>query len=271
MLCFPNAKINIGLNVVEKRPDGYHNIETVFYPIPVKEALEIFHTADTREPYTWSNSGIVVDTPAEKNICIQALQLIRQDFDLTPVGVHLHKQIPFGAGLGGGSADGAFMLNLINKFFELNLGDEQLEKYAAQLGADCPFFIKNQPALATGIGEILNPIDLNLAGYHLALIKPDIHVSTPEAYNGIIPAHPATALIEDIQRPIEEWKACIKNDFEKSVFAKYPMIGQIKDQLYEQGAIYAAMSGSGSSVYGLFKSAPVLNSFDQHYCWVGEL
>lgn len=271
MICFPNAKINIGLNVVEKRPDGYHNIETVFFPIPLKEALEIVHHPHSRDAYAWSNSGIKVDTPAENNICIKALNLLRQDFDLTPVQVHLHKQIPFGAGLGGGSADGAFMLNLLNDFFELNLSPDDLKHYAVQLGADCPFFIDNQSAMATGIGEILHPIELNLSGYHLALIKPDIHVSTPEAYRGIIPSHPSTSLKEDIHRPIEEWKEVIKNDFETSVFAQYPLIGEIKEQLYEQGALYAAMSGSGSSVYGIFKNAPILSGFEQHYCWIGEL
>jgi len=271
MICFPNAKINIGLNVVEKRPDGYHNIETVFFPIPIKEALEVVHLENNNAPYIWSNSGITVDTPAENNICIKALNLIKQDHTLTPIQIHLHKQIPFGAGLGGGSADGACMLKLLNDFFKLNISTDDLKQYAVQLGADCPFFIDNHPALATGIGEILKPIELDLSGYHLALIKPDIHVSTPEAYAGIVPAQSATSLKEDIHRPIEEWKEYIKNDFEKSVFTKYPLIGELKEQLYQQGALYAAMSGSGSSVFGIFKETPAMDAFQDHYCWVGEL
>ncbi len=271
MICFPNAKINIGLNVVAKRPDGYHNIETVFFPIPLKEALEVVHLTDNSAPYVWSNSGIEVDTPAENNICIKALHLIKQNHDLSPIQIHLHKHIPFGAGLGGGSADGAFMLKLLNDFFKLNISTDELKQMAVQLGADCPIFIDNTPSFATGIGEIMEPIELDLSGYHLTLIKPDIHVSTPEAYNGIIPQHPITALKADVHRPIEEWRHHIKNDFEQSVFAKHPLIGEIKEQLYQQGALYAAMSGSGSSVYGLFKDTPATDAFHDHYCWIGKL
>ncbi|TRX71553.1 4-(cytidine 5'-diphospho)-2-C-methyl-D-erythritol kinase [Carboxylicivirga sp. M1479] len=271
MICYPNAKINIGLNVVEKRSDGYHNLETIFYPIPLCDALEAVHTSEDKEPYTFSSSGIKIDGKDEDNICIKALHLIKEHCQLPALKIHLHKLIPFGAGLGGGSADGAFMLNLLNKEFELKLSDEILQAMAAQLGADCAVFIKNKPAYATGIGDVLQTIDLNLSGYYMALIKPPIHVSTPDAYQGVIPTPSSHPLTELIKLPINQWKHHIKNDFEASVFKKYPEIGNIKMQLYNSGAQYACMSGSGSSVFGIFKEEPQLKVKPDYFTWIKKL
>ncbi len=271
MIFYPNAKINIGLNVVEKRPDGYHNLETIFYPFPLTDALEVVKYKESNTPYSFTNTGITVDAKATDNICIKALQLIKERYSVAPIQIHLHKMIPFGSGLGGGSADGAFMLKLINREFNLNIADSELEEMAAKLGADCPVFINNVPAYATGIGEILEPVSLDLSGYHLAIVKPDIHVSTPEAFRGIKPKASVQNLKELIQQPVEEWKHHIKNDFEQSVFAQYPEIGNLKTKLYDSGAVYASMSGSGSSVFGLFKSAPKIVFDKSHFVWSKEL
>ncbi|MCT4645221.1 MAG: 4-(cytidine 5'-diphospho)-2-C-methyl-D-erythritol kinase [Carboxylicivirga sp.] len=271
MICYPNSKINIGLNVVEKRADGYHNIETIFYPIPLNDALEAVINKDGESDYIYSNSGIEVDAKPEDNICIKALRLIKENYTVPPVRVHLHKMIPFGAGLGGGSADGAFMLKLINKEFELNIPDKEIHQMATRLGADCPFFINNQSAYATGIGEILEPIELNLSDYHLALVKPQIHVSTPQAYAGVKPQATEHSLKELVKLPIEQWKHHIKNDFEASVFKQFPEIGRLKMQLYEAGALYACMSGSGSSVFGIFKEKPSLDIKEDYFTWIKKL
>ncbi|MBR8536006.1 4-(cytidine 5'-diphospho)-2-C-methyl-D-erythritol kinase [Carboxylicivirga sediminis] len=271
MICYPNAKINIGLNVVEKRPDGYHNLETIFFPIPLTDALETVHNPESKEPYLFSSSGIDIDAKPEENICIKAFELLKANYELPPVNIHLHKMIPFGAGLGGGSADGAFMLNLLKKEFELDVTEEELQELAAQLGADCAFFIKNKPSYATGIGNILQDVELDLSDYYIALIKPPIHVSTPDAYRGITPTPSSHSLTELIQLPVEQWKHHIKNDFEQSVFAKYPEIGKIKMELYEAGASYACMSGSGSSVFGLFKTEPSLNMPPSCFTWIKKL
>ncbi|WP_430813170.1 4-(cytidine 5'-diphospho)-2-C-methyl-D-erythritol kinase [Carboxylicivirga sp. RSCT41] len=271
MICYPNAKINIGLNVVEKRQDGYHNLETIFYPVPLCDALETVYHVDGKTPYTFSNTGIEVDARPEDNICIKALNLIRKKYDVPPIQIHLHKQIPFGAGLGGGSADGAFMLNLLNKEFKLDISENELHEMAAQLGADCAFFINNKAAYATGIGDQLQTIDLDLSGYYMALIKPPVHVSTPEAYSGIVPKPSTESLVDLIQLPVEQWKHHIKNDFERSVFANHPEIGKMKMDLYEAGALYASMSGSGSSVFGLFKEEPQLKLKDTYFKWIKKL
>ncbi len=257
MICFPNAKINLGLNVVEKRPDGYHNLETIFLPIGVKDALEIVPDPSLTTPYEWHNSGIEVDTPADQNIVIKALAMMREKHPrIPPVKIHLHKNIPFGAGLGGGSADGAFMLNLLNHYFDLDETSASLESMAARLGADCAFFINNQPAFATGIGNILQPICIDLKGYYLGLVIPPVHVSTPEAYRHVKPAYPRVRLLDAITQPIEKWKDVVLNDFEMSVFPKYPQIEALKQDLYNQGAVYASMSGSGAAVFGIFAQKP---------------
>jgi 4-diphosphocytidyl-2-C-methyl-D-erythritol kinase len=255
MICFPNAKINLGLHIVSKRPDGYHNIETVFYPIPLCDALEIV-PSETNET-TFSQTGICVGGNPNDNLVMKAFHLLKNDFDLPETAIYLRKQIPFGAGLGGGSADAAFMLGLLNDFAGLGLSVKQLEEYAGRLGADCPFFIRNKPVFAEGIGDIFTPVDVSLKGYYLVLAKPDIHVSTKEAYAGVTPKQPTFCLTEISRLPIEEWKNRIVNDFEEGIFARYPAIGAIKQALYDRGAIYASMSGSGSSVFGIFEKPQV--------------
>ncbi len=270
MIKFPNAKINLGLNIVSKRPDGYHNIETIFYPIGIKEALEVV-PAKTNED-SLHISGIQVDGPPEKNLVMKALNLVKESNNLPAVEVYLHKQIPFGAGLGGGSADAAVMLQLLNERFELDIPEEKLLAMASRLGADCAFFIKNKPVFATGIGNVFQEIELSLKGYSLVLVKPNIHVSTPEAYSMVKPSYPEIPLTEVIKRPLCEWQQLMTNDFEPSVFAKFPAINKIKQQLIEAGAMYAAMSGSGSSVFGIFKELlRPLPAFDKCYVWKGNL
>jgi len=258
MVVFPNAKINLGLNVVERRPDGYHNIETVFYPIGLSDILEV-EPSETCTDYSFSSSGIAIDGDPEDNLIVKAYHLLRSGYQFPPVDISLIKQIPFGAGLGGGSSDAAFMLKALNEIFELKATPNRLEKLAAKLGADCPVFIKNKAVFAAGIGNVFTPIKLSLKGKFLVLVKPEIHVSTPEAYSLVVPEKPEVSLVDLIQRPLYEWKDIIKNDFEKSVFSKYPEIGKIKTDLYEMGAVYASMSGSGSSVYGIFDVEPEKN------------
>jgi len=271
MLTYPNAKINLGLNIVERRPDGYHNIETVFYPIGLSDGLEVV-PSDTCLDYSFSSSGIELGGDPEDNLIIKAYRLLRSDYQFPAIDISLIKQIPFGAGLGGGSSDAAFMLKMLNEIFELKITNRKLEKYAAVLGADCPVFIKNKPVFATGTGNIFTPIKISLKGYYLKLVKPDIHVSTPEAYSLVIPEKPQTSLIDLIKRPVTEWKDTIKNDFEKSVFPKYPEIESIKKSMYELGAVYASMSGSGSSVYGIFNTEiPENKLFDTYFTTGGVL
>ena len=260
MICFPNAKINLGLNIVSKRADGYHNLETVFYPIGLKDALEIVPSMVTEhsrsksdEKYRFFQSGIPIQGNATDNLVIKALNLISEEKDIPSIDIHLLKKIPFGAGLGGGSADAAFMLRLLNDTFQLEYTDERLMQLAAKIGADCPFFIKNRPAFATGIGDELEDIDVNLNDYSLVLVKPPVAVPTKEAYAMITPHQPDISLKEIVKLPVSEWKSAMKNDFEVSVFKKYPEIDGIKNRLYELGAIYAAMSGSGAAVFGIFR------------------
>ena len=254
MITFPNAKINLGLNIVEKRSDGYHNLETIFYPINLQDALEVKRLHNSELPYDLHVMGTAIDGPIENNLVIKAYRRLAQDFEIPPVDVHLFKHIPTQAGLGGGSADCAFMIKVLNEKFKLGLSLDQMEKYAAELGADCAFFIRNEPVFATGIGNFFETIQLSLSGYHIVLVKPDVAVPTRDAFAKIKPKHPEVSLKECIQRPIETWRDCIKNDFEDSVFGKYPEIAAIKDKMYDMGAVYASMSGSGSSVYGIFKN-----------------
>jgi 4-diphosphocytidyl-2C-methyl-D-erythritol kinase len=271
MLVYPNAKINLGLNVIERRPDGYHNIETVFYPIGLCDVLEV-EPSETCSDYSFSSSGIALDGDPEENLIVKAYWLLRSEYSFPPVDISLVKQIPFGAGLGGGSSDAAFMLKTLNELFELKITPRKLEKLAADLGADCPVFVKNKPVFATGIGNVFTSVKLSLKGYFLLLVKPDIHVSTPDAYSLVVPEQPEISLLELIQQPIRDWKDTVKNDFEKSVFAKYPEIETIKNNLYGMGAVYASMSGSGSSVYGIFESAPTKNQlFDGCFVAGGTL
>lgn len=263
MLVFPNAKINLGLNITEKRPDGYHNLETIFYPIPVEDALEVnvLHEEGTRK-FRLHQSGLEIAGEAENNLVVKAYKLLDEQFGLPPVDIHLFKHIPSGAGLGGGSSDAAFMLKLLDSKFHLGLKEDTLEEYAARLGADCAFFIKNRPTYAEGIGNIFSPVSLSLKGYQIYLVKPDIFVSTKDAFARIRPRRPDTPLKEIAQLPVEAWKATMKNDFEESVFPQFPAIAEIKEEMYRQGAVYASMSGSGSSVYGIFKANASLPETD---------
>jgi 4-diphosphocytidyl-2-C-methyl-D-erythritol kinase len=267
MLSFPNCKINIGLNVVGKRADSYHDLETVFYPVAIKDALEIV----TSTAFNFQSTGLPVTGSLDNNLCVKAYHLLKKDFPgLSAVDVHLHKAIPMGAGLGGGSADGAFMLMMLNKKFQLGLSEETLIHYALQLGSDCPFFIINKPCYARGRGEKLSPSAVDLSAHTLVLVNPGIHVSTKEAFAKLSPATPAKSVAEIVQQPIETWKNELKNDFEATVFPIYPAIEEVKNELYKKGALYASMTGSGSTVFGIFTAATSPDfSFPETYtCFV---
>jgi 4-diphosphocytidyl-2-C-methyl-D-erythritol kinase len=250
MVTFPNCKINFGLNITGKRPDGYHDLETIFFPIAIKDVLEII-TSDKTELTTTGNE---IDVKPEENICLKAYQLLKKDFpELPAVKIHLHKTIPSGAGLGGGSADASFIVKMLNDKYHLGLSTEQLIRYGLQLGSDCPFFIINKACLATGRGEILEETKIDLSAYKILIINPGIHINTGWAFTQLTPALPAKSIKEIIQQPVSTWKAELKNDFEEQVCKQYPEIKSIKETLYNNGAIYAAMSGSGSTVFGLFE------------------
>ncbi len=252
LLLLPGSKINIGLNVVARRPDGYHDLETVFYPIPLRDNLEITPAPSAREPWRLSLGGIPCGGEAADNLVVRVYLGLAADYPLPPVEIFLRKNIPSGAGLGGGSSDAAFMMKGLNELFSLGMTEEEMERRLARLGADCAFFVKNRPAFATGIGDRLSPLALSLAGRHIVLVKPPVHVSTAEAYAGVTPHRPEASLRESVLRPIEEWRGTVENDFEPSVFARHPQLAAIKRTLYDMGALYAAMSGSGSTVYGIF-------------------
>jgi len=261
MILYPNAKINLGLNITAKRSDGYHEIESCMYPIPLCDALEIILAKKT----TFAATGIAIPGKASDNLILKAYELLRSDFpDLQPVSVHLHKVIPIGAGLGGGSADAGFALNLMNRLFDLFLDDWLLEEYAAKLGSDCPFFIQNKPKLVRGRGEVMEDLALDLSGKWLVLINPNIHLSTKEAYAGVIPQKPIHDLVDVIANPAV-WKDALTNDFEKSIFENHPVLAEIKASLYAHGATYAAMSGSGSTLFGLFDYQPTYSTGNQGY------
>ena len=264
MINFPIAKINLGLNVVSKRDDGYHNLETVFYPVPIKDALEVFpmedgFPSDVRCDLKVTN--LFIDGDEQKNLVVKAYNMIAQDYELPRVHVHLYKHIPTQAGMGGGSSNCAYMIRLLNEMFSLGMSYENMIGYAARLGADCAFFIKAQPAYAEGIGEKLQPISIDLSGCKMLVVRPNIPVSTKEAFSLITPQVPKKNCLDIVRQPIETWKDELVNDFERSVFAIHPEIGRLKEMMYEQGAVYAAMSGSGSSVFGLFSDTPDEKSF----------
>ena len=248
MIVYPNAKINLGLNVLKKRVDGYHEISSIFYP--VKELYDILEILPS-DDFSFTSSGIEIH--GDRNICTKAFELLQQDFKIGNVKIHLHKLIPIGAGLGGGSADGAFVLKAFNTLFDLKLSNTELEKYALKLGADCPFFIYNTPKYVTGIGEKMTAIDLDLSEFELQFIFPDLHISTAKAYGGVTPDIPERNLLDAIKYPIDNWKEELQNDFEVSAFAKYPQLAKMKAKLYADGAIYASMTGSGSVIYGMFE------------------
>lgn len=270
MIVFPNCKINLGLNVINKRDDGFHELCTLFYPLSLADCLEIIPASDSKGN-TFSSSGITIPSDGSKNICEMAYDLLKAHYNIPSVQMHLHKKIPIGAGLGGGSSDAAYTLTLLNSLFNLQMAKNELKEMAAQLGSDCAFFIENIPALATGRGEKLNKFSIELKGLHLALIMPPIHVSTAEAYAGIHPREPGHEISRVAAQPIEKWKDMLVNDFEESIFEKYPRIKEIKENLYSMGAKYAAMSGSGAAVFGIFKgeipSKTLKKNFPDCFVW----
>lgn len=279
MITFPCAKINLGLNIVSKRPDGYHNLETVFYPIPLTDALEIKYMDEkfpSESPCDLKITGNDVDCNEEDNLVIKAYQLLAADFQLPRVHAHLVKRIPTQAGLGGGSSDAAYMIRLLDERFRLNIGIPEMERYAAKLGADCAFFITADPSYAEGIGDVLMPADVpgaGLGGYYLAVVKPSVAVSTRDAYAAIVPKTPAKCCRDIVRQPIETWKDELVNDFEAPIFAMHPELAAIKQSLYDAGAVYAAMSGSGSALFGIFREQPtgLEKEFEGMYCQVMKL
>lgn len=264
MIAFPPCKINLGLHVVAKRSDGYHDLETCFFPIPWNDILEIIPAATT----SFTTSGNTIPGNDSDNLCLKAYRLLPS---LPPVHIHLHKVIPTGAGLGGGSSDAAHTLRLLNTLFELNLSTTALMDYASKLGSDCAFFIQDNPMIGRGRGEILTPHQVQLKSKYVLLVKPDIHVSTAAAYAHVKPAPPKHALEQVLQKPISQWKDLLSNDFEPSVFNQYPAIGMIKEQLYAAGAIYASMSGSGATVFGIFDHRINTDAFAQHAVWMDRV
>lgn len=279
MITFPCAKINLGLNIVSKRPDGYHNLETVFYPIPLTDALEIKYMDEkfpSESPCDLKITGNDVDCNEEDNLVIKAYQLLAADFQLPRVHAHLVKRIPTQAGLGGGSSDAAYMIRLLDERFRLNIGIPEMERYAAKLGADCAFFITADPSYAEGIGDVLMPVDVpgaGLGGYYLAVVKPSVAVSTRDAYAAIVPKTPAKCCRDIVRQPIETWKDELVNDFEAPIFAMHSELAAIKQSLYDAGAVYAAMSGSGSALFGIFREQPtgLEKEFEGMFCQVMKL
>lgn len=265
MLVFPNCKINLGLHVTSKRPDGFHNIETVFYPVNWCDALEVIENKSaTAAPFTFSHSGLAIQGTLEQNLIYKAWKLITQNKKLPSLKVHLHKNIPMGAGLGGGSSDAAYFINLVNTQFFLNYSDDEKTGLASLLGSDCAFFIKNHPVFAVGKGNEFSEVAVNLSNYYILLVYPKIHSNTKEAYESLQPKSASVQVLEILNTPLETWKTRLTNDFEPALFEKYPEIKQVKDAIYAAGAVYASMSGSGSAVFGIFEKEPAV-SFPAHY------
>lgn len=255
MVTFPNAKINIGLNILSRRTDGYHNLETIFYPVKVKDVLEVIEAPKLK----FESSGIEIPGNANENLCLSAYQLLKADFDIPPVYIHLHKNIPIGAGLGGGSADAAFFIKLMNDKFNLGLNDEKMENYCRKLGADCAFFIQNKPLFAYDKGDFFEPIEIDLSSYFIVLVMPPVHVSTGEAYRSVKPQLPKLSLKDLVKLPIESWQGKINNDFEPHILNSHPQIRGVKRAMLEAGALFTLMSGSGASVFGIFKDPVILD------------
>ncbi len=268
MICFPNAKINIGLNIISKREDNYHDIETVFYPVALCDVLEVVESSEL----SFHLSGLNIEGNMESNLCIKAYNLLKERFDISPVDIYLHKVIPTGAGLGGGSSDAAFMLKTLNTLFGLKLSVNELEIYASQLGSDCAFFIKNKPVFAFEKGDIFQDINLSLKGKYITILKPNIHINTAEAYSMVLPFAPIFNLRNLSDLLIGSWKSKIVNNFQEGAVTRYPLIGELINKLYANGAFYAAMSGSGSAVFGVFdKEQVVEKKYPGHFVWSGKL
>lgn len=269
MISFPNAKINIGLNILRRREDGYHDIESFFYPVHWQDALEVIPSKEL----VFNTSGRSIPPDPKGNLCLQAYALLKKDFDLPPVSIHLHKNIPIGAGLGGGSADGSFMITLLDKQFDLGLGISKMEGYARQMGSDCAFFIENKPKFCFGKGDEFADLDRSLEGMYIVLVYPNLGISTKEAYAKVSPKVPEVGIKEIVRQPIETWRDQLANDFEPSLFPKYPILEEVKDKLYQEGAVYASMTGSGSTLFGLFREEiHLLDRFPKDYSvWQGTL
>lgn len=268
MVSFPFCKINLGLQVVAKREDGFHDIQTCFYPVPWHDVLEIIPS----QKFSFTQSGIPIPDNEEKNLCVRAYRKMQEEYDIPPVNIHLHKIIPMGAGLGGGSADAAFTLKTLDQVFALNAPLQKLSDIAAQLGSDCPFFLNNTPMLGAGRGGLLTPVALSLSGKFIVIVKPDIHVSTADAYKSVTPDASHKTISNILSKAVVEWESLLINDFERSVFQQYPQIAIIKEALYKEGAFYASMSGSGSAVFGLFDNVVKLqNRFEGMDYWSGNL
>ncbi len=284
MISFPSCKINIGLQLTERRPDGFHNLLSAFYPVGWTDVLEIIPAVSDEnkseqlidsEQVTFTTSGLPIPGdsdpgvgPPARNLCVRAYLRLRADFDLPPVQMHLHKIVPIGAGLGGGSADAAATINLLNEQFNLGLTVAQREAYARELGSDCAFFVQSKPQYCLEKGDVFEPIDLDLSGFHILLVYPNLAISTAEAYAGVTPCQPAIPLRALLEQPIEQWRGTVHNDFEDSLFPKYPILAEIKAQLYDAGAIYASLSGSGSTLYGIFNAPPNLPPpFSRYTVW----
>jgi 4-diphosphocytidyl-2-C-methyl-D-erythritol kinase len=271
MVLFPNAKINLGLNITAKRPDGYHNIETIFLPVPLCDVMEFIESGASRITITGINLG---EDPIQ-NLVVKAWGLMSKQYHIPPVEIHLHKIIPVGAGLGGGSSNAAFMLKGLNDYFQCGASISDLEKLASTIGSDCAFFIRNISAFGMGRGEILEQVEVNFDNYQVLLVNPSIHISTKDAFMGVKPAFPLKSLKELFRYNIKDWQGLIINDFEQSVFTKYPEIGWIKSNLIKEGAIYSSMSGSGSTVFGIFENTVNLAKLKGHYrdffCWNGKI
>jgi 4-diphosphocytidyl-2-C-methyl-D-erythritol kinase len=259
MLVFPKAKINLGLNITGRRPDGYHNIETVFYPVNLCDALEMVVRRERADKDVLELTGYELPGKPEENIILRAAEMLRKKFQIPYLNIHLHKSIPAGAGLGGGSSDAACMLRAINRICNLSLSTYELKTLATSLGSDSPFFIDCRPSLASGRGEILKPVSLFLNGLFIVLVNPGILISTKEAYDSCVPAIPERSLNDTIKKPVSDWKDLMINDFEKTIFLKHPGLKKIKQELYDSGAVYSSMSGSGSTVYGIFNEKPVIS------------
>lgn len=257
MICFANCKVNLGLNVLRKRPDGYHDIETAMLPVRgFYDTVEVVKSSG--DGVVLSSSGLVVDCPPENNLCVKAYDLVREKYDIGGVKMHLHKVVPFGAGLGGGSSDAVAVIKLLDRVFSIGMKTDEMEALAAGLGSDTVFFVKDIPALAKGRGEVLEPVDIDLRGCYIAILKPPFPISTSQAYSGVVPAAPQTSIADILAAGIGSWKNNLRNDFEPSVFGLFPELARIKEELYGLGAVYASMSGSGSAVYGIFREKPVL-------------